>query len=107
MKTLLFGKYCKKCGLSSSYADDSNFTIRGKIDFILLSKINYVLDKWVNYCNKNKLVINEDKTMLCRITSRQQHQANPPEQVILDQLDEDGNNIRPKEVVRILGVNIS
>ena len=24
---LHFGKYCKKCGLSSSYADNSNFTI--------------------------------------------------------------------------------
>ena len=60
----------------------------------------------MNYCNKNKLVINEDKTLLCRITSCQQHQANPLEQVILDQLDEDGNNIRPKEVVRILGTNI-
>ena len=87
--------------------DDSNYIIRGKIDFILPSKINYVLDKWANYCNRNKFVINEDKTMLCRITSRQQHQANPPEQVILEHLDGDGNNIRPKEALRIFGASIS
>ena len=56
------------------------------------------------FCNGNFLKLNEDKIPLMRITTRQQQQANPEETVILDDVDENGEHVRPKETQRVLGV---
>ena len=91
--TQLFGKYCVKCGTSSCYADDSNYTISSKNNNELLLKVSRVIEMWQQFCNSNNLCMNDNKTAMMRITTRQQHQVNPPETVILDILDREGKRI--------------
>ena len=97
---------CKICGATSSFADDSNFTMSEKSDDILLETINRILENWVGFCNSNLLSINKRKMALMRLTTRQRHQINDTERVILNELDEFGKNIAPRPEHRILGINI-
>ena len=65
-----------------------------------------VINTWLNYCNSNQLCMNDGKTALMRISNRQKLQCNPPETIILDILDDQGNNIRPRDEHKILGIRI-
>ena len=103
---LLFGKYCRKCGITSTYADDSNFTTSSNNSEDLLDRVSRVINTWLNYCNSNQLCMNDGKTALMRISNRQKLQCNPPETIILDILDDQGNNIRPRDEHKILGIRI-
>ena len=58
---LLFGWDCEKCGITSSFADDSNYTMSEKSDEKLLERMNNILEKWVDFCNSNLLCINKRK----------------------------------------------
>ena len=51
----LFGKYCQKCGITVTYADDSSYTIAAENSNILIEMVNSVLENWVSYCNRNFL----------------------------------------------------
>ena len=104
--TSLFGNYCKLCGITSTYADDSNYTTSSKEDNELLDNVSRVISTWLQYCNSNKLCMNDSKTALMRISNRQKLQCNPPETIILDILDENGENIRPRDEHKILGIRI-
>lgn len=77
-----FGEYCTKCGVTSCYADDSNYTISGKDSGELLYKVTRVITIWQNFCNSNRLCMNDKKTAMMRLITRKQLQVNPPERVI-------------------------
>ena len=105
-EALLFGDYCKKCGVTSAFADDSTYTVASSSNDCLLMKITEVLSLWLDYCNANLLCVNKDKTAVMRITTRQKHQVNPEENIILDLVDKNGDNIKPISENRFLGVNV-
>ena len=57
--SLLFGNYCSKCGITSTYADDSNYTTSSKNSEDLLVKVSRVINNWLDYCNSNQLCMND------------------------------------------------
>ena len=61
----------------------------------------------MTFCNANFLKINDDKTVLMRITIRQQHQVKPAETVVLDIVDQNCDWVQPKDMQSLLGMNIS
>jgi len=70
--------------------------------------VNGILKSWIDFCDSNWFKINNGKTSpVLRLTSRQQHQANLEEDVILDVLDDEGEQVRPGQVQRLLRVNIT
>ena len=77
-----------------------------KSDEKLLERMNNILEKWVDFCNSNLLCINKKKTALMRLTTRQRHQINGTETVILNAVDENGKNIQPIIERRTLGINL-
>ena len=103
---ILFGKYCNICGITSTYADDSNFTTSSKSSEDLLTQVSRVLENWLKFCNANQLCMNDGKTALMRISNRQKLQCNPPETIILDVLDEHGKNIVPRNDHKLLGIRV-
>ena len=105
-RSILFGRYCTTCGVTSCYADDSNFTIASKDNNLMLFIVTRVIETWQNFCNSNYLCMNDNKTAMMRLAPRQQHQVNPPETVILDILDSNGERIKPKIEHKLLGTNI-
>ena len=104
---MLFGDLCNKCGITVSFADDSNFSLGSDTDLEMLVKVNKILKKWISFCNNNYLKINSDKTGLMRIASRQKLQSNPPDIVKLNIRNNEGDWIRPQDGHRILGCNLS
>ena len=84
-----------------------NTTISSKQDEPLLLRINVILESWIRYYNENIFKINDNKTGLLRITSRQQHQAHLPETVILDVKNTNGERVRPGNVLRLVEVNVT
>ena len=50
--------------------------------------------------------MNDSKTALMRISNRQKLQCNPPKTIILDILDENGENIKPRDEHKMLGIKI-
>ena len=93
----LFGEFCKTCGASASYADNINLTIAEGKQENMLPRVKEILSENVTFCNANYLKINNDKTELARITTRQQHQVNLAEMVVLYVVDENSNWLQLKD----------
>ena len=103
----LIGEKCKKCGTVAGYGDNSNYNVAGhKKDNLQPRVSNLIKDNRV-LCDGSGLKLNEGKTLLLRVTTRQQKQVNPNENIILEDLDENGENVRPKAYQRILGITFS
>ena len=104
----LFGEPCNECGRFITFADDSTIVLQGvkgeerqlsmKIDAILLDIEDFLV--------ANNLKLNVNKTQLLRTASRQQHVGNNGERVLLDAVDDKGDNIAPKESAKLLGVTL-
>ena len=63
----------------SNYANDFNQKIGSNNDLEMLTKVNRVIIRRINYCNLNKLKINGDKNVPMRLTMRQKPQVNGQE----------------------------
>ena len=100
----LFGEKCKKCGTVAGYTDDSNYTVAGQKKDNLQPRVSNLIKDNRVFCDRNGLKLNEGKTLLLRVTTRQQKQMNPDEKVTLVDLEENGENVRPKAHQRILGI---
>ena len=87
----LFGEKCKQCGTAAGYADISNYTIVGCKKDNLQPKVSNLVKDNREYCDGNGLKLNEGKTLLLRVTTRQQKQVNPDENVILEWEDPSDN----------------
>ena len=103
----LFGEHCKKFGAAAAYADDTNYTMAGTKHENLLSRVSKAIKDNRTYCSGNYLKLNEEKMSLLRVTTSQEYQKNPAEAVILEDIDEYGEHVKPKEYQSILGVTLS
>ena len=77
----LFGKQCSECGIMTTFADDSTYTITSRTRQSNQINIRRSLDEIECYLNDNKLCINQKKTALteCMIAQKKgRHLAPPP-----------------------------
>ena len=102
----LFGVPCKICGRFVSFADDSTIIFRGikGEDRNISLKIDDQLLKIEDFLAANNLKLNISKTQILRTASRQQHVGNKRENIILSAKNDKGENIKPAESAKILGV---
>ena len=68
----LFSIYCTKCGGMCCYADDSTFSISDKDPTNLSKKLSEKYNTVAEFLTANKLKVNDDKTHLLVMTTRQQ-----------------------------------
>ena len=102
----LFGVPCNICGRFVSFADDSTIIFRGikGEDRNLSLKIDDQLLKIEDFLAANNLKLNISKTQILRTASRQQHVGNQRENIILSAKNDKGENIKPANCAKILGV---
>ena len=103
----LFGERCKQCRTSAAYADDSNYTVLGRNGDNLRPRVSKVVKDNRVFCDGNGLKLNEGNKSLLRVTTRQQKQVNPEENVIMEDVDENGEYVKPNAHQRILGITFS
>jgi hypothetical protein len=97
----LFGKNCQTCGTITCYADDSTYCISSKKTEKLQGKLTETLNKISSFLKANKLQLNDDKTVLMRMTTIQQHTWNPQETLKI--VAENKKVVEPVEETRLLG----
>ena len=67
----IFSIQCPECGGLCCYADDSTYTISGKDPLQLSQKLSEKYTVMAEYLTANKLKVNDDKTHLLVMTTRQ------------------------------------
>ena len=89
-----------------TFVDDSsvNFLIDRNDGPLIFQKLDLLLEKLKYFLAIHCLKLNCDKTELIRITSRQQLAANGPENLILAATNSKGENIKPENTAKILGI---
>ena len=102
----LFGFPCNTCGHFISFADDSTIIFQGSKgeDASLSVKIDNKLIKVEEFLAANNLKLNISKTQILRTASRQQHVGNKGENISLEAKNDKGENIKPSESAKILGI---
>ena len=100
----IYNIQCNECGSLCLYADDSTFTLSNKN----VKELNDDLDKKykeiAQYMDKNKLVLNSNKTHLMIMTSSKKH-ANHQDFGLF--LDTGSEIILPQAEEKLLGVSLS
>ena len=72
----LFGHSCNKCGMITSYADDTTLISRSNSRTMNQTKLEEGLDTLENYCNNNFLTINRSKTTIAEVMVGQKMSKN-------------------------------
>ena len=67
----LFGSQCSECGILTTYADDSTYTVTNKSRQNNQTSIRWTLDEIGSYLNDNRLVINRGKTSVTECIVKQ------------------------------------
>ena len=107
--TGLFDYECDICRILITFTDDLTIILKAMKHnsdevSLILDEILVMLEEFLG---SNNLQLNIDKTQLLRITTRQQIVANKGEKICLQALDSDGNNNRPKESAKVLGLTVN
>ena len=68
---------------------------------MVAEKMDLILNTLEIFLTRNKFKLNVDKTVIMRITTRQQVAANVPEPLFLQTKDKNGKNIRPVDKTKI------
>ena len=99
-----YNVHCHSCGGLCLYADDSTFTLSDKNVEQLNLDIDHRYKTIAQYMDKNKLILNSDKTHLMVMTSARKHQTHQNFGIYLDTGSE---IISPQSEERLLGANLS
>ena len=94
--------YCAECGGLCCFADDSTYSVSSHDQKVLEEKLNEKYNILANYMGNNKLKLNDDKTHLLIMTTKQK-------QRILDiniQIDTPTETIKPISTEKLLGIQI-
>ena len=94
--------HCAECGGLCCFADDSTYSVSSHDQDVLEEKLNDKYDTLASYMANNKLKLNDDKTHLLIMTTRQKHR-------ILDidiQINTATDEIKPIKSEKLLGVFI-
>ena len=99
----LFYIQCQECGGLCCYADDSTFTISGKDPVQLSQKLSSKYTIMADFLSANKLKVNDDKTHLLVMTTRQKrrHVATGSMTITTPTAI-----VKPSSVERLLGAHI-
>ena len=99
-----YNLHCQHCGGLCCYADDSTFSKSNKDPVILKEEIDLAYNKIADYMNKNKLILNSEKTHLIVMASSKNHKKYNNYNITLNT----GNEIiEPSPYEKLLGGYIS
>ena len=104
----LFGDQCSDCGILTTYADDSTYTVTSRTRQTNQIHLIRSLDKLECFLNDNKLVINLSKTSVTECLVQQKKGRNPgtpPSLLVTGDTGED-EEVPDKGCTRILGANL-
>ena len=104
----LFGNNCPDCGSIPTYADDATYVVANHTREQNQTQIESNMVKITNFLNCNKLTVNQPKTVIIEIMSKQKRnwvRGTPPQ---LSVRNPDGSNkiIHAKKNIRLLGGNL-
>ena len=104
----LFGEQCSKCGIVSSYADDTTYVVTNRKRQDNQVKIETTLNKLKNFLNDNKLAINVSKTSTteCMLKQMKGRTAGEPPSLVVELETGVQKRIKDKTSTRILGANV-
>ena len=100
----IYNIQCDKCGSLCLYADDSTFTLSNKNVEQLNDDLDRKYKEIAKYMDRNKLVLNSNKTHLMIMTSSRKH-ANYQNFGLF--LDTGSEIILPQDEEKLLGVSLS
>ena len=105
---LLFGNQCSECGIVSSYADDTTYTVASKTRESNQENLTRVIRNTENFLNDNQLCINLPKTSLteCMIKQMKGRTRGTPPQLEVRKTTGEMKLIENKLYTRILGANL-
>ena len=104
--TNLFGTYCKTCGQTSCYADDTTYSVSAETTEELQEKITMNLKQISEHLNANELKINEDKTTLMLMMTRQKRATMTTEQQNIHIIADNGETVSRSEETVLLGLTL-
>ena len=92
-----------------SFSDDSTIIVEGHRhnSKMVAEKLDMILTNLETFLTRNNIKLNVDKTVIMRITTRQQLAADGPEPLYLQTKDKYGNNIKPVDSTKILGLRVN
>ena len=99
----IFTIQCNECGGLCCYADDSTYTVRGKDPAVLSEKLSSKYKVMADFLTDNKLKVNDDKTHLLVMTTRQKRRVVPTNNI---RIETPSATIHPSSVERLLGAQV-
>ena len=99
----IFTIQCQECGGVCCYADDSTYTVRGRDPADLSEKLSRKYKVVADYLTDNKLKVNDDKTHLLVMTTRQKRRFVDTNSV---QIETPTATISPSSVEQLLGAQV-
>ena len=99
----IFSIQCHECGGVCCYADDSTFTVRGNDPEVLSETLSKKYKVMADFLTDNKLKVNDDKTHLLVMTTRQKRRFVATHTV---QIETPTATISPSCVERLLGAQV-
>ena len=99
----MFSIQCQECGGVCCYADDSTYTATGSDPIELSEKLTDKYNVLANFLTANKLKVNDDKTHLLVMSTRQRRQHRDTSMIIINTPTA---TIRPSTVERLLGAQV-
>ena len=99
----VFNINCQECGGICCYADDSTYTVRGKDPVDLSEKLGKKYKVVADYLTDNKLKVNDDKTHLLVLTTRQKRRYVDTNSV---RIETPTASIKPSRVEQLLGAQV-
>ena len=104
----LFSNQCSTCGILSTYADDTTYTVSGNQREENQEKITQTLEKLRKHLNDNKLAINmgKTKTTECMVKQMRGRTRGEPPSLMVEKNPGEWKRIVNSDSSRILGANV-
>ena len=99
----LFTIQCQECGGVCCYADDSTYSVRGEDQGELSDKLTHKYNVMAEFLTANKLKVNDDKTHLLVMSTRQKRQSRDTSNITINTPTA---TITPSVVERLLGAQV-
>ena len=99
----LFNTQCQECGGVCCYADDSTYTAQGSDPVELSAKLSQKYNALADFLTANKLKVNDDKTHLLVMSTRQKRQHRATDTI---SISTPTATIKPSQVERLLGAQV-
>ena len=104
----LFGQQCSTCGILSSYADDTTYTVADRLRTNNQNNLTRALNKLAVFLNDSQLFINLPKTSITECMLKQMKGRTPgtPPSLQVTKMTGEIKMIKDKLHTRVLGANI-